>query len=123
MTIEVDATWGGAKPQLGNVSAFDELLWLARSHGYHGFLKVPCRARTRQHGSMEGGSQYKRAAWLLPLSDDGVFVPTGYAARRSITQVQDLLLVQRELAMRGGSLHHLAGLAASDCTAQTSGLA
>lgn len=45
--MEVDGSWGGMKmlpgPGRWNVSSLDQLAWLARSHGYNSYLKVPCK--------------------------------------------------------------------------------
>jgi len=111
MTIEVDGSWGGELlPELPITSA-DQLLWLARAHGYDGLLKVPCKAKSASSASIELESQFRRAAWLLPLSNASFFAPTGFGPGRS---PQDLLLVRREL-LREGPLGSLLRRAASDC--------
>ena len=118
MTIEVDHSWGRRDAQL-NVSSLDTLLWLARESGYHGFFKMPCGARSSAHGSIEGGGIPSRASWLLPLSNDSAFVPTGYevAGSGAAAKVQDVLLIRRELLK--GRLRSLPDLLASDCHPST----
>ena len=74
-SVEVDRAWGqhecAAPPRRGEAtpgawctSAADDFLWLARSHGYDGFIKVPC-ARARSFASRYDGAA---SAWYLPLA-------------------------------------------------------
>lgn len=125
LTVEVDQSWG-REIHPWPFTEVDRFIWIARSAGYDAFMKIPCRARSNSHGSIELGGGKHRAAWLLPLANESFFVPTGYAARRQ-PDIQDLLLIDRDLLQdpkacqtscnrtEYGSLRLLAERMASDC--------
>jgi hypothetical protein len=128
MTIEVDGTWGGVL-RGWNLTAVDQLAWLARRHGYHTYLKVPCLARLGA-GSLEAGrwvadrrrgrwrvgkaTEGTHAAWLSPLALVGApYAPSGYhaASQTGRAVVQDLLL----LDAAAPELRELPNRTARDC--------
>ena len=122
LTIEIDGSWGG-RLHPWPFTDVDRLLWLARASGYDTFMKIPCKARSAAHGSLElGRGGGRRAAWLLPLANRSNFVPTGYMAR-SHKAIQDLLIIDRDLMHyerdNEASLAKLPALTASDCAEDT----
>jgi hypothetical protein len=75
-TIEVDAAWPKASEPF-NVSSADIFAWFAVQHGYDVFIKVPCEAIDRAHGSIDLSSSYRHASWIHPIAIVGqAFKPT-----------------------------------------------
>ena len=108
VVFEVDGAWRRpvANRRPGDL---DMLLGLAHRHGYGGFVKVPCRARSRAAGSMETGG-YARATRLLRLTNvSAPFVPTGFYAPTG-RLIQDFVLML-EAPPRGGGDGEAAALA------------
>jgi hypothetical protein len=120
MTVEMDQAWGGpgdAPMRLSNVSSLDQLAWLARRHGYHTFLKIPCRSRLvptpptpptpgkSSKGSMMRPPQQPAAkhndmdprwsAYYHPLAaPTRPYQPTGFTVGRDEwMKIQDVMLV------------------------------
>ena len=123
MTIEVDSGWGGAaSPPMDpwNVSSVDQLVWLARAHGYAAFLKVPCRSRnsTARAGNTMDPRWTAKYERLADARSD--FLPTAYLANGYVG-IHDLLLVdgsarveaseQGAAGAGAGGGHHDASLA------------
>lgn len=110
MVMEIDGSWG-ALSAAWNVTALDQLAWVARRNGYNSYLKVPCRALRGPSccGSLETGTwrwNYKErryrpgpSTWgewatsVFPLATVGApFAPSRYHAKRP-HGVQDVMLV------------------------------
>lgn len=92
MVIEVDAAWGGVlRPW--NVSALDQLAWLARKRGYNSYLKVRCRAAASAQSELR--MEPNASNWYFPLAEIGApFRPTRYHARlRPTVFIQDVVLL------------------------------
>jgi hypothetical protein len=136
MVIEVDNSWGVSvvpahlQPRW-NLSAVDQLAWIARKHGYDTFLKVPCRAQPAHHTAARGLPRDKDqgwSSWMYPLATPrSAFVPsgastptmraTGGAKADVFHGIQDLLLVDSS----DRSLSSLPDLAMATCLATRRG--
>ena len=97
MTIEVDQSFGGVgSPPMAiwSVSSLDQLVWLARAHGFSSFLKVPCRSNLTQ-GAQHNDMDSKWTAWYYPLANTtSAFIPTQYTVGRDEwPKIQDVVLI------------------------------
>ena len=98
MSIEVDKSWGHVL-RGWNLTAVDQLVWLARRHGYNSYLKVPCK-----HGATRGGWGWANdmesgwSAWLYPLANGSFFQPTAFHSRLELKMqgIHDLLLLDAD---------------------------
>ena len=103
MSIEVDKAWGHVLPGW-NLTAVDQLVWLARHHGYNSYLKVPCKhAPARSEWGWANDMESEWSAWYFPLSNTSFFQPTAFHSRPELKMqgIHDLVLLdadERQLA-------------------------